>query len=289
MPQYRYCPPAFMPAIIWAIMWVGLAEPAAAEPADSRQAELTHLVKHDCGSCHGMTMKGGLGPAAAGGIACGQGCRGFDRDRALRHSRDTDAPLGIRACARRCTLDRRSADERRDVMGAWALPIPLPGLAACRRRASWCRRASWYRRSRHHRRAGAGCCSDHRDNRTNRYRQGRKPGRSEPRLDGLQPRWTLCLRLRTRWRAQQDRSAKGAHRPACAPGRQRHWRRYLPGWASGRCLELRAGGREGLRCGLARAGCRHSHAIEGRGASSMRRETGLSSPSGTRTRSGSLI
>ncbi len=30
---------------------------------DSRQAELTHIVKQDCGSCHGMTLKGGLGPA----------------------------------------------------------------------------------------------------------------------------------------------------------------------------------------------------------------------------------
>jgi len=26
-----------------------------------RQAELTHLVRQDCGSCHGMTLKGGLG------------------------------------------------------------------------------------------------------------------------------------------------------------------------------------------------------------------------------------
>jgi len=28
-----------------------------------RQNELTHIVKQDCGSCHGMTLKGGLGPA----------------------------------------------------------------------------------------------------------------------------------------------------------------------------------------------------------------------------------
>ena len=40
----------------------GSSGPVAAEPAQSRQAELTHLVKHDCGSCHGMTLKGGLGP-----------------------------------------------------------------------------------------------------------------------------------------------------------------------------------------------------------------------------------
>ncbi|NRA72117.1 MAG: cytochrome c [Gammaproteobacteria bacterium] len=26
-----------------------------------RQQQITHLVKQDCGSCHGMTLKGGLG------------------------------------------------------------------------------------------------------------------------------------------------------------------------------------------------------------------------------------
>ena len=30
---------------------------------DVRKKELMHLLKQDCGSCHGMTMKGGLGPA----------------------------------------------------------------------------------------------------------------------------------------------------------------------------------------------------------------------------------
>lgn len=37
---------------------------AAAEdlPAARRQ-ELVRLVRQDCGSCHGMTLKGGLGPA----------------------------------------------------------------------------------------------------------------------------------------------------------------------------------------------------------------------------------
>lgn len=28
-----------------------------------RQRELFHLLKQDCGSCHGMSLKGGLGPA----------------------------------------------------------------------------------------------------------------------------------------------------------------------------------------------------------------------------------
>jgi len=29
--------------------------------SNERQQELTHLLLHDCGSCHGMTLKGGLG------------------------------------------------------------------------------------------------------------------------------------------------------------------------------------------------------------------------------------
>jgi len=29
----------------------------------ARQDQLMHLLKQDCGSCHGMTLKGGLGPA----------------------------------------------------------------------------------------------------------------------------------------------------------------------------------------------------------------------------------
>ena len=32
-------------------------------PKKERQKELVHLVRQDCGSCHGMTLKGGLGPA----------------------------------------------------------------------------------------------------------------------------------------------------------------------------------------------------------------------------------
>lgn len=34
-----------------------------AEIPPSRQAELKHLLVQDCGSCHGLTLKGGLGPA----------------------------------------------------------------------------------------------------------------------------------------------------------------------------------------------------------------------------------
>lgn len=30
---------------------------------DTRRAELEHLLRHDCGSCHGLRLEGGLGPA----------------------------------------------------------------------------------------------------------------------------------------------------------------------------------------------------------------------------------
>lgn len=34
---------------------------AAVEPPPQRQRELVHLVRQDCGSCHGMNLTGGLG------------------------------------------------------------------------------------------------------------------------------------------------------------------------------------------------------------------------------------
>lgn len=36
---------------------------ADTEPTSQRKQQLAHLLKHDCGSCHGMTLKGGLGPS----------------------------------------------------------------------------------------------------------------------------------------------------------------------------------------------------------------------------------
>lgn len=44
------------------VLALGLALPAAgAEIAPDRAAALEHMVIQDCGSCHGLTMKGGLG------------------------------------------------------------------------------------------------------------------------------------------------------------------------------------------------------------------------------------
>jgi cytochrome c55X len=47
----------FLPALC-----AGLACMANAAPDAARQQELLYLLRHDCGSCHGMTRKGGLGP-----------------------------------------------------------------------------------------------------------------------------------------------------------------------------------------------------------------------------------
>lgn len=35
----------------------------ADEPNPQRQQELLNMLKHDCGSCHGLPPKGGLGPS----------------------------------------------------------------------------------------------------------------------------------------------------------------------------------------------------------------------------------
>lgn len=39
-------------------IWAG-----SSELTNSRKEEIHYIVRHDCGSCHGMTLKGGLGPA----------------------------------------------------------------------------------------------------------------------------------------------------------------------------------------------------------------------------------
>ncbi len=71
-PSYR-SPPAPSPAVDTAAS-AAAATPAPAPPVSpARQAELEHMVIQDCGSCHGLTMKGGLGkPITPGDLA------GFD-------------------------------------------------------------------------------------------------------------------------------------------------------------------------------------------------------------------
>jgi cytochrome c55X len=46
---------------------VAVAFAAVPEPDAARQRELLRLLKQDCGSCHGMRLTGGLGPALTPG------------------------------------------------------------------------------------------------------------------------------------------------------------------------------------------------------------------------------
>lgn len=42
---------------------VGIAGAAIGQPLPDRQSEIIYRLKQDCGSCHGLTLKGGLGPS----------------------------------------------------------------------------------------------------------------------------------------------------------------------------------------------------------------------------------
>ncbi len=48
----------------WLTLSLALAAPLAAQEIGAeRERELRNLLIQDCGSCHGLQMKGGLGPA----------------------------------------------------------------------------------------------------------------------------------------------------------------------------------------------------------------------------------
>lgn len=49
-----------------------LSSRAAVEPDGARQKALVHMVRQDCGSCHGLTLKGGLGPALTAAALAGK-------------------------------------------------------------------------------------------------------------------------------------------------------------------------------------------------------------------------
>ena len=65
--QYAACVLAGIAALGLALSTTVFATEHTAETSASigtaRQAELVTLVRQDCGSCHGLTLKGGLGPA----------------------------------------------------------------------------------------------------------------------------------------------------------------------------------------------------------------------------------
>jgi cytochrome c55X len=58
-------------AVLTALL-VPAAFAAAPEPAPARAQQLRHMVRQDCGSCHGMRLTGGLGPALTREALAGQ-------------------------------------------------------------------------------------------------------------------------------------------------------------------------------------------------------------------------
>jgi cytochrome c55X len=54
---------SLMTRILLLLSVIALAQAPGVQAASGRAEELQHLLLHDCGSCHGMTMKGGIGPS----------------------------------------------------------------------------------------------------------------------------------------------------------------------------------------------------------------------------------
>ncbi len=66
MPDVRMAAPVALVAAMLALA----PAPAPADITAGRAAELEHMVTQDCGSCHGLTRKGGLGrPITAEALA----------------------------------------------------------------------------------------------------------------------------------------------------------------------------------------------------------------------------
>lgn len=60
---------ARFPSVVVALAALGFASQSAiaAEPASARKRELSAMLKNECGACHGMQLRGGLGPALTPG------------------------------------------------------------------------------------------------------------------------------------------------------------------------------------------------------------------------------
>ena len=60
------------------VLWPALALLGTATAAlpdgvtPARETELIRIVRHDCGSCHGLTLNGGLGPPLAAAALAGK-------------------------------------------------------------------------------------------------------------------------------------------------------------------------------------------------------------------------
>ncbi len=60
-PARKILGPGLLLALAGGLALAGSGWAGAAQPDAARVKALIHLVRQDCGSCHGMTLKGGLG------------------------------------------------------------------------------------------------------------------------------------------------------------------------------------------------------------------------------------
>jgi len=51
-----------MKRLIILLLFLPVLTVSADDISPERQSDLLHLLRQDCGACHGMTLKGGLGP-----------------------------------------------------------------------------------------------------------------------------------------------------------------------------------------------------------------------------------
>lgn len=70
------------PLVVHAVVLIGAAlvaaySSAAEQPDARRYKELVHIVRQDCGSCHGLTLAGGLGPALTAEALAGKSVEGL--------------------------------------------------------------------------------------------------------------------------------------------------------------------------------------------------------------------
>ncbi|MBI5927141.1 MAG: cytochrome c [Aquabacterium sp.] len=66
--QFRRWWAACVNIAVWGLCWLPFGawpqtQTPEPEPTAVRQQALIHIVRQDCGSCHGMRLTGGLGPA----------------------------------------------------------------------------------------------------------------------------------------------------------------------------------------------------------------------------------
>jgi len=59
-------------ALMLALACAAAGVATAADPAPARQAQLARWLRDDCGACHGMTLRGGLGPPLGAAALAGK-------------------------------------------------------------------------------------------------------------------------------------------------------------------------------------------------------------------------